>query len=613
MQRQGLHLHQRKARNVLELIITDRLHRKIVTGEDSPLLISMKHLKKREILLARRMKIHRYYLPSLNKTESADFLNEFDKFWNHVVKPFGPEHTFWRNVISSKMQEWERSVAYLSLILFTISKKVVNEPKSIAIVCSSLEEEYVCEEWGKKMGWKVYRKPYLHIPFWSRRILQEIRNLYNFLRMFAACLYKKVFSPKYKKEDSCKNDKTLIASLFYNSCFNNGVYIDPYFGNLHKIIRQNGKSVTYIAGPLGNYRESAKRIRDHSDVSIIIPYSIIKWPELILLGLKVFIRRVRLPRTTFCGCDFSRLIMWNARRFEYFFNLDSEIYFRAMKNLCKIEHFKSLIQLYEGNVFERGCIQAFKKDNLSELIVGYSHAVVYPLNLKIRLTGIEEKQKPEPDILISTGPESKRLLTRIGKRGSSIVLSGCSLRNIPVLDDIKALKRVRSEILVALDGVRSCVTVLDWLMEQAEIFKDYTIRLRGHPNVPVDKLLAQCINMLPDNFHLSNNDLKTDIENSFCVIYRQSSVGMQALMNGIPAIHLDIDAPLSCDPIMDLKVSKWTVRSPEEISAVLQEIYSIGENQKGETVKKARKYAEEYFAVPDRKNIMRFFIDDKTL
>lgn len=158
-----------------------------------------------------------------------------------------------------------------------------------------------------------------------------------------------------------------------------------------------------------------------------------------------------------------------------------------------------------------------------------------------------------------------------------------------------------------------CVTVLDWLMEQAEIFKDYKIRLRGHPNVPVEKLLAQCINRLPDNFHLSNNDLKADIENSFCVIYRQTSVGMQALMNGVPAIHLNIDAPLSCDPIMDLEVSKWTARSPEEFSAVLQEIYSLEENQKGEAVSIARKYAEEYFTVPDEKNIMRFFVDDKTL
>ena len=597
---------------MIELIITDRLHRKIGVSKSLPQLVSMRTLRKREILIAIKLRIRRYYLPSLNKAETTDFFQEFDKLWGQVIKLFGPSHPFWRNVVSSKMQEWERSAAYLALILFTIVKKAVNEPKSIVIICSSFEEEFVCEEWGKKMGWKVYKKPYLQVPCWSRRIFQEIRNLKNFLRMFAVCLYKKWFSPKYKPENFSKNGKILIVSLFYDTCFNNGIYLDPFFGNLHNTIKENGNSITYLAGPLGSYRDASKKVGDRSDVSIIIPYSIIRWAELISLGLKVFIRRVRLPRTTFCGCDFSSLIMWNARRFEYFFNLDSEIYFRAMTNLYKIEHFERLIQLYEGNVFERGCIQAFRKYSPGA-ITGYSHAVVYPLNLKIRLTNNEKKQKPEPDFLLSTGSENNRLMVKIGNRESSTVLSGCSLRNIPVLDNIETSGRVRSDILVALDGVWSCVTVLDWLMEQAEIFKEYKVRLRGHPNVPVEKLLAQCINELPHNFHLSNNDLKADIENSFCVIYRQTSVGMQALMNGVPAIHLNIDAPLPCDPIMDLEASKWTIHTPEELLAALQEIYSLEENSKIETVNIAKKYAEDYFTVPDKKNIMRFFIDDKTL
>ncbi len=597
---------------MIELIIADRLHSGLIKGKPLPRLISMRPLKKSEITYAKKMGISRFYLSTLTKSESSEFFEEFDKFWDKVIKPFSTAHPFWRNVVSSKMQERERSAAYLALALFTLAQSTGNDSRSIVIVCSSLEEEDVCEEWARKMEWKFYRKPYLSLPYWTSRIVQGTRNFKNFIRMFAACLYKKVFSPKYKQEISSKNDKILIASLFYDSCFKNGMYLDPFFGNLHNIIKQNGKSVTYIAGPLGNYRESAKKVRDRNDVSIIIPYSIIRWGELISLALKVFVKRVRLPRTTFCGCNFSRLIMWNAHRFEYFFNLDSEIFYVATKNLCKREHFQRLIELYEGNVFERGCIQAFRKYG-SGKVVGYSHAVVYPLNLKIRLTGNEKKQKPEPNFLIATGPEAKRLMTRIGKRESSSVLSGCSLRSIPVLDDIKALSKIRSDILVALDGVWSCVTVLDWLMEQAKIFKGHKIRLRGHPNVPVERLLAQCINELPDNFYLSKNDLKADIENSFCVIYRQSSVGMQALMNGVSAIHLNIDAPLPCDPIIDLEISKWEVHTPEELSTALQEIHSLEKGRKREAMSNAKKYAGEYFTVPDEKNIMSFFVYAKTL
>lgn len=590
---------------MLELIITDRLHRKIVTVEDSPRLISMRRLKKREIILARKMKIHRFYLPSLTKAESAEFFKEFDKWWDQVIKPFGPDHPFWRNVVSSKMQEWERSAAYLALILFTLAQTAAKESHCIVFVCSSLEEEDICEKWGKKMGWKVYRRPFLSLPYWSRRIIQEITNVKNFLYMFSVCLYKKWFSPKYRLKTLLKNKQILIVSLLYQSAIKNGKYLDPFFGNLHNIIKQNSNSVAYLCGPLGNFREAAKKVRQHIEVFILMPYSIISWSELILLVLKVFLRRVRLPQTNFLGCDLSRLIMWNARRFEYFFSLDSEIYYTAVKKLCKSNHFDRLILLYEGNVFERGCVQAFRKYG-SGWIVGYSHAVVFPLNLKIRLTNNEKERRPEPDILITTGPETRHLMSKIGNRDASMIHSACSLRYIPVSSDTKIQQTAQSNILVALDGVWASVTVLDWLIEHAERLKEYKIKLRAHPNVPIKTLLNQCLYDIPTNFYLSDDNLKADIESSFCVIYRQTSVGIQALMNGVPVIHLDIDAPLTCDPIVSLEAYKWTVRTPEELSTALEEIHLLKEEQRRKFINIARKYVKDYFAILDEKNVMPF-------
>lgn len=55
---------------------------------------------------------------------------------------------------------------------------------------------------------------------------------------------------------------------------------------------------------------------------------------------------------------------------------------------------------------------------------------------------------------------------------------------------------------------------------------------------------------------------------------------MRALMNGVTAIHLNIDVPLSCDPIMGLEVSKWKVRTPEELLTALQEINSLRDKRR---------------------------------
>ena len=591
---------------MIELIITNQLHQKIAGEKNLPRLISMRPLTKKEIAFARKLGIRRFYLPSLTETQSVEFLREFDNFWNQVVQPFGSDHPFWRNVASSKMQEWESSTAYFALMLFTLAQKSTKESQFIVIVCSSIEEEDLCEEWGKKIGCKVFRRPYLSFPYWSRRIIQEIMNLKSFLYMFRICLYKKWFSPRYKPKSLEINKQILIISLFYNNCFKNGEYRDHFFGNLHNIIRQNGHSVSYLCGPLDEFREATKKVRNCSEVSILVPYSIISWCELIVLMLKVFMRRVRFTRSNFFGLDFSRLITWNARRFEYFFNIDSEIYYKAVMNLYKKEPFDKLIQLFEGNVFERACIQAFRK-NSSGLIVGYSHAVVFPLNLKIRLTDGEKNRRPEPDFLVSTGPESKRLMVKVGKRESTRIYSACSLRYIPISDITRTEGTPQLNILVALDGVGATVTVLDWLFENAETLKDYKVKLRAHPNVPINTLLNQCLYDIPDNFFLSDGDLKTDIENSFCVIYRQTSVGIQALMNGVPVIHLYVDAPLPCDPMMNLKASKWPVSTIEELLTALQEIHSLGEKDNRAFIEVAKIYAKDYFTVADKNNVMGFF------
>jgi len=129
--------------------------------------------------------------------------------------------------------------------------------------------------------------------------------------------------------------------------------------------------------------------------------------------------------------------------------------------------------------------------------------------------------------------------------------------------------------------------------------------------MPIKRLLDQCLCDIPDNFSLSDGDLKSDIESSFCVIYRQSSVGMQALINGVPIIHLDIDAALPCDPILNLKASKWAAGTPKGLLTALQEIRLLDNGLDKASIRTAKKYARNYFRVPDEKNIIGFFVERK--
>ena len=589
---------------MIELIITDRIHTKVASGKSSPRFISMRPLKRREIAIAKRIGINRYYLPNLNRTESDIFFAEFDRFWNAVIKPFGSEHPFWRNAVSSKMQEWERSITYLLLTLYTLPKKNDKNINTIIILCSSLQEEDLCEEWGRKSGWKTIRNPSVRLSYQLRYSLQKLKLFLKFQYVLFLFLFQKFISPKYKKPKIKNGNSVLICSLIYSKSIKGGEFSDPFFGDLYKYYNRLDQNVINLCHPLDNYKKTVEKLSGCKAANIVVPLSLIRWNEVISIAFRVFFRKILVNRVRFFDCKISKLIRWNARR-EIFFNLHAELYYCAVKELCRFYRFELLIFPYEGNVFERACIQAFREYS-SGTIIGYSHAVIYPLNVKIRLTEAEKYQRPAPDYFIATGPENKRLMVETGNHDEESIQTACALRNIPDLVKLFISKSKNSKILIALDGVGSAAVVLNWFFENAKILNEYDFILRSHPNIPVGKLIEQCLYNIPENFSFSTGDLKNDFENCFCVIYRQTSVGLQALMNGIPAIHLNIDATLPCDPIESLQDGKLVVHDIEQLLSTIEEIKSLSEENLSQAINAAKEYASKYFRKKTDENINIF-------
>jgi len=591
----------------LNLIITNRLRLKKIKGFHSPLhLLSTRPLKTKEINIAKRLGIRRYYLPKLSKAESERFFIEFDRLWDSVIKPFDDYHPFWRNAISSKMQEWERSFTYFLLILYTLSKINNDDSPTIVIVCSSLQEEELCEKWGIKSGWKTIRNSSVRLPYQFRYSLQKIKIFLKFQYVLLLFLFQKFISPKYKKLKIKNDNFVLISSLIYTKSIKGGEFSDPFFGDLYKCYNRFEKTVINLCHPLDNYKETVEKLSECKAAKIVVPLSFIRWNEVISIAFRVFIRQILVNRVRFFDCDISKLIHWNARR-EIFFNLHAEFYYCAVKKLCRLYGFALLIFPYEGNAFERACIQAFRKYS-SGTIIGYSHAVIYPLNVKIRLTKAEKYQRPAPDFFIATGPENKRLMVETGNHNEESIQTACALRNIPDLGKLCSPKSKNSTILIALDGVWSTAVVFNWFLENASILNEYDFIIRSHPNIPVEKVIEQCLYNIPENFSFSTGNLKTDFENCFCVIYRQTSVGLQALMNGIPAIHLNIDAPLSCDPIESLQDGKFVVNDIEQLLSAIEEIKSLSQENLSQAIIAAKDYASKYFSKKTDENINDTFL-----
>ena len=153
-------------------------------------------------------------------------------------------------------------------------------------------------------------------------------------------------------------------------------------------------------------------------------------------------------------------------------------------------------------------------------------------------------------------------------------------------------------ILIALDGVYSTVAVFDWLCEHADIFKGFTVCIRAHPNVSIEEIINQSLQTMPGNFTISQGSLEEAMNDSWCVLYRHTSIGIQALLNGIPIIHLAVDSPLSGDPLKELKICKWTAHTPEDLKIAIAEIRRFNSEDSSIMLNEAKCFLKDYFAQP---------------
>ena len=558
----------------------------------------MRHLTSSEVAWAKASGAKRFYLPSLGGESRDEFFRLYDEFWAEVVRTFDEHDRFWSNAISSKFQNWECSFSYLALVLFTLHdlQSRSAESVSIVIVCGSTQEEGVCGQWARLHGWDYEVKRASSIGSFVRRCRQRVRALAASVRCFLGALRKKWYCPTPRFEDA--GDKparvTIVASQFYGRNIMGGRWQDPCFGPLSDFLANRGHHVVTVAWPLEKLNSQTRaEMSSLSESRVYAVHALLGWWDFCVAFISLLFQPVRVNGAKFHGCEFGDLINWQGFSVLAPFNLMAALYGRAITVLGAQFRPNRLVCIFEGNVAERSCIQRFRQFN-SGPVVGYSQGVLYALNLKLRRCP-SEIHRPDPELFVSTGPRGKRLFDRLTLRDGSKTKTGCAMRPLSKSGGFASRGR---KILLALDGVWSSAYLLSWFVEHCERLEGESVLVRSHPNVPLDRLLRQIVAPWPEQFEISSRTLDEDLDASYCVLYRSTSVGLQALMNGVPAVHLNIDSPLPSDPLGDDTMGKWVVSSVGELLDALGQIRALDEGFRQDLLNESGSCAEQYFAEP---------------
>ena len=207
---------------------------------------------------------------------------------------------------------------------------------------------------------------------------------------------------------------------------------------------------------------------------------------------------------------------------------------------------KNLIITFEGNAIERAVLLLSKKYNSKSF--GYQHApIIKNQHSILRLL----KGDLDPDVILCSGPYSNsKFLTKLGKGKIILTLGSPKFRQF---EDKENFTKGKDSILLVPDGnfesIDNFVNLGYYLLSSKY---SGAVLIRSHPlfhkylENKISKLSKNC----PHTLLISSENLIESLQSSKCVVYQNSSVAIQAILEGCHIIYLR-NPLMNIDPLWE--------------------------------------------------------------
>lgn len=245
---------------------------------------------------------------------------------------------------------------------------------------------------------------------------------------------------------------------------------------------------------------------------------------------------------------------------------------RQVEGLLEIFRSKALITTYEGQAWERKVFDNARSLNQNIKCIAYTHAPIFKNQHAIKRS---LSKQYNPDIILVSGRAQKKQLEKNAslKNIQIAVLGSIRFNNA---NQIESLTNKKQQFcLVAPEGIKKEIEILfDFSLECAKLMPECQFIWRLHPHSEFNKVRYSS---LPENIMLSDQKLHDDLLQSQWILYRGSSVVIQAVIAGLKPIYLHISEEIKVDTIYEIQNWKSEVKSIKEFELTVRQkkgIYS---------------------------------------
>ena len=420
-----------------------------------------------------------------------------------------------------------------------------------------------------------------------------------------------------KPADDTQNGHIVVVSLLHaQSLAEEGKYRDVYFGRLLDELRDHGDKPIVFGLLQEQWRDQLPRLKALRDGVPVVPAeAFLKISDLVKCGwesLKAYSGPVRVcGPVEIGGVDSHRLVtraISEARRSDEFFRT-LRVYYCSMR-LAQTLHVKRCLYPFENRAWERMLILGIRGASSDTRLVGYQHASVTLSHTNFILGSAESGIVPLPDAIVTTGPVPKEWMEREGNYPPGVFKVACTLRQSR---DGRSLhkepgQRIKKVLVALATSLQEYVDTLLFLEQAFVVSNDYQVRVRPHPTIPLGSALRLAPLNRSDFYQPSTGTLADDLQWADVVLYASSTVGMEAVSLGIPAIYLDVGNYLDTDPMFGWNEFKWSVRDHSELIPTMRKIEAIPQAIFHELQEQGKEYVATYLS-PVTPSGLRTFLE----
>ena len=435
-----------------------------------------------------------------------------------------------------------------------------------------------------KVNQHIIANTYLHIHNAHPELLKKY-NLTSYQKYFLSIKFKlvfltKVFQSIFDNKHFYSFKKVSQSPVLFISHLTNNLQIyeenDSYFGNLpNELLAQNIESSIVLLNHTGVRLKKPLSGWENSKISrFILSTSLSFWSE-----IKLYYSQKKSK--TQLEFILEHLDVDNATKKDI---LQRQLSFGTINSLRIAQQVSSIIQetgakyiitTYEGHAWECLVYYYARRANLNIKCFGYQHAAVSEHQYAIKRPLSKEYN---PDVILTSGLVSQTIFSQIQEIKSDIVCVGSPKYSIS-----SAISNKTQCCLVATQGeVIECLTLFEFSLAYAQQHQKQRFIWRLHPIINFEQLKkhSDIFKNLPDNIYLSKDNLEEDIQKCDSILYRGTTVVVNAINAGLKPIYYQqsIDE-LSIDPIYTQQMGKFIVSNQSELNSALEKRIDIKAKQ----------------------------------